>query len=162
MQTDHHTGIWIDGSKAIIVSLDHESTAITELQSEIESRTKHRHEGDPGSFAGSIPGANGSVAGPRKLDNRKKFSERRLNQRRHFITEVVKKIESTSGDIYILGSGQTRHHLKKVIDENHATAERVKGMEACPKLTVNQLVQRVKQFFLLPDRILSGLNTQVK
>ena len=43
-------GIWIDSTKAIIVTLDAGKEYITEIQSELENRVYHDKEGDKGSF----------------------------------------------------------------------------------------------------------------
>jgi hypothetical protein len=39
------TGIWIDSTKAIIVSLEDGKEAVTEIQSELENRVYHDKEG---------------------------------------------------------------------------------------------------------------------
>ena len=43
-------GIWIDSTKAIIITLDGGKEHITEIQSELENRVYHDKEGDKGSF----------------------------------------------------------------------------------------------------------------
>jgi hypothetical protein len=43
------TGIWIDSSKAIIVTLEKDKEEITEIQSDLENRVYHDKEGDKGS-----------------------------------------------------------------------------------------------------------------
>jgi hypothetical protein len=48
------TGIWIDSTKAIIVSLEDGKEAVTEIQSELENRVYHDKEGDKVSLLDSI------------------------------------------------------------------------------------------------------------
>ena len=45
-------GIWIDSTKAIIVTLDGKNESIKEIQSDLENRVYHDKEGDKGSFFG--------------------------------------------------------------------------------------------------------------
>jgi hypothetical protein len=50
IKDEKQTGIWIDSTKAIIVSLEDGKEAVTEIQSELENRVYHDKEGDKGSF----------------------------------------------------------------------------------------------------------------
>jgi predicted methyltransferase len=45
------TGIWIDSTKAIIVTLQDGKEAVSEIQSDLENRVYHDQEGDKGSFS---------------------------------------------------------------------------------------------------------------
>lgn len=74
------TGIWIDSSKAIIVTLSEGKENITEIKSDIENRIYHEKEGDQGSFMGS-----------RHLNNEKKFEERKRRQVDSFLKNVISR-----------------------------------------------------------------------
>ena len=63
------TGIWIDGSKAIIVTLADGKESTIEIESEIENRVHHDGEGDKGSFMGS-----------RHINNEKKLRKEKHNK----------------------------------------------------------------------------------
>lgn len=46
------TGIWIDSSKAIIISLEGNKESITEIDSDIENRSHHHGDGKKGHLMG--------------------------------------------------------------------------------------------------------------
>ncbi len=54
---NRQTGIWIDSSKAIIISLDGDKENITEIDSDIENRSHHHDEGNKGTFSGNRHGS---------------------------------------------------------------------------------------------------------
>ena len=60
------TGIWIDTSKAIIVSLHDGKDHMKEIESDIENSVYHEKEGNKGTFSGS-----------HHSDSETKFTERR-------------------------------------------------------------------------------------
>ena len=71
------TGIWIDSTKAIIVTLDGGKEHITEIQSDLENRVYHDKEGDKGSFFGN-----------QHMDSQKTFDERRKHQTNAYLKDM--------------------------------------------------------------------------
>ena len=129
------TGIWIDGSKAIIISLVEDIETVLELPANIENRVHHRHEGDHGTFMGN-----------HHINNEQKFEERKKHQTEFFLNKVMNEIGS-SDEIYIMGPSEMKSHLKTKIEEDKHMHSKLKGVEAADHLTLNQCVARVKNFF---------------
>ncbi len=141
MQSNSQKGIWIDRSKAIIISLEKGSEKVKEIESGIENRIYHEHEGDKGSFMGA-----------RHSSNEKKFDERKQNQMSSFLNNVVSELREGE-DVYILGPAQTKTRLRTLLNEQSHPAVRIMKVETSPKLTPNQLLQKVKQFYnAAPDK----------
>ncbi len=52
MKAKRQTGIWIDASKAILITLENGKEKIKELHSNVETPENHETEGDKGHFVG--------------------------------------------------------------------------------------------------------------
>lgn len=140
------TGIWIDGSKALIVNLKGGETEVVEIPSGIESRTRHIHEGQPAPFGGTRYGDKGAFSGMLRLDNRKKFAERRQQQINRYMDTVMERLKD-SEEIAILGPAQMKKKLHARILETPHFNPWIAGMDATGKLSRNQLVKRVREIF---------------
>ena len=132
------TGIWIDSSKAIIVSLDGKKESITEIDSDIENKSHHNREGNKGTFAGNHHSANET-----QLNNRKK------EQTNYFMDSVIDYVKK-SDELYVFGPAGAKTELKRRIqDEKIITPDKLKGVTTADKMTINQIVAKVRDFYNL-------------
>jgi hypothetical protein len=129
------TGIWIDGSKAIIVTLSEGDEHIKEIKSDIENRIHHKSEGDKGTFMGN-----------RHINNEKKFDERKKHQIDRFVSDVVDEIKQDD-ELYVFGPGELKLSLKKRIEKEGHLASRLHPIEPADSMTMNQVVEQVKAFY---------------
>ena len=132
-------GIWIDSTKAIIVTLDAGKEYITEIQSELENRVYHDKEGDKGSFFGN-----------QHIDSQKTFDERRKHQTNAYLKDVISKVHEAD-ELYIFGPAETKTKLeKKIQEEKSSMAGKLKSVESAENnMTTNQIVAKVKKFYNL-------------
>lgn len=130
-------GIWIDSTKAIIVTLDAGKEYITEIQSELENRVYHDKEGDKGSFFGN-----------QHIDSQKTFDERKKHQINAYIKNVISNVNEVD-ELYIFGPAETKTKLEKKIQEEKSTmAGKLKSVETADNnMTSNQIVAKVKKFY---------------
>ena len=132
------TGIWIDTSRAIIVSLHDGKDHMKEIESDIENSVYHEKEGDKGTFSGS---------NHHHGDNETKFEERKKNQMNQFLKDVIQQVKSAD-ELFIFGPAETKTKLKqKILDKYPAEAVKLKSVETADHLTSNQIVAKVKQFY---------------
>jgi hypothetical protein len=130
------TGIWIDGAKAIIVSLEGKKESITEIYSDIENKTHHHREGNKGTYSGEHHSTNET-----QFDNRIK---EQTNDYMDLIIDYVKK----SDELYIFGPSGAKTVLKNRIQEGNKIAiDKLKGVETEEEMTVNQIAAKVKEFY---------------
>lgn len=129
------TGIWIDGSKAIVISLKEGKETVHEIESEIENSVHHLHEGDKGSFMGS-----------RHINNEKKIDERKKHQVDHFLDKVIDHVKGAD-ELFVMGPADLKLKLKTRIEGNHLIANKLKGVETSAQITLNQCVEKVKNFY---------------
>ena len=129
------TGIWIDGTKAVLVTLNNGNESIREVDSDVEHRSAPDEEGDKGTFMGSS-----------HLSQERKFDERKKQQLDWFIQEVIDMVKHDD-ELYVFGPAETKIRLKQRIDEEHGMAKKLKACETSDSMTQNQMVAKVKEFF---------------
>jgi stalled ribosome rescue protein Dom34 len=132
------TGIWIDSSKAIIICIDGKRESITEIDSDIENKSHLHREGNKGTFSGNHHGT-----------SKTQFENRIDEQTKHYMDAVVDYVKK-SDELYIFGPSGAKNQLKKRILEDHLIApEKLKAVATSSKMTANQIVANVKEFYNL-------------
>jgi hypothetical protein len=131
------TGIWIDTSKAIIVALDGaKEEKITEIDSDVENSVHHNKEGNKGTFSGGHHG-----------NSEKKFDERKKQELDFFLKSVLSYVKH-SDELYVFGPAETKIRLEqKIHDENLIEPGKLKAVETADKMTLNEVVAKVKKFY---------------
>ena len=130
-------GIWIDGEKAVIVTINGGNTTVETVESNIENSSNHKKESDKGSFNGS-----------QHMDNESKFEERKKHQLNDFLKEVMNHVQEEDS-VYIFGPAETKTHLKTRIEKENEKSRHKKAIfiEAAERMTENQLVAKVVHFY---------------
>jgi hypothetical protein len=132
------TGMWIDGSKAVIISLVDGKEQVERVEAEIENRVHHYGEGNPGVRMGD-----------RHLVPEKRFNERERHQLDNYLDAVLEKVK-TADELYVFGPAETRVALQRKLDTDKSykdLAPRLRAVEPADNMTKNQIVARVKEFF---------------
>ena len=129
------TGIWIDSSKAIIVTLSGGKQNIREIESDIETRIYHDAEGGKGSFMGE-----------QHINHEKTFEERKKHQIDSFLKNVVEQIKQDD-ELYVFGPAEIKLKLKIVIENTNHLSSKLKSIETSDSMTLNQVVAKVKDFY---------------
>lgn len=127
------TGIWIDGTQAIIVTLKDGGTEVKRVESEIETRPTEA--GNQGSFMGN-----------QHISNENKLKERKDHQVESYLKKVMDALKTTD-ELVILGPAGMKTQLKKRIELNANLAPKLKAVYAADNMTENQLVDKVKKLF---------------
>lgn len=130
------TGIWIDGSQAIIITLLNGNEQVNIIESQLENRIYHDKEGDKGSFMGA-----------HHISHEKKFEERRKHQLKSYLEEITSFV-ADSNELYVFGPAETKIELEKSISDNKTLAKTLKKVESADHMTQNQIVAKVKDFYL--------------
>jgi hypothetical protein len=130
------TGIWIDSTKAIIVTLNNGKEFVCEIQSDMENKVYHDKEGDKGSFHGN-----------QHINSDKTFEERKKHQMNNFLKDVLSSVNG-SDELYLFGPAETKTKLQQKINEDKsAKAGKLVTVETSDNMTSNQIVAKVKQFY---------------
>ncbi len=131
-------GIWIDSSKAVIMTFAEGRELIIELKSAIENKIYHHHEGNQGDFMGT-----------RHINNEKKFDERKRQQIDHFLKTVLEEIKGAD-EFYVFGPAEMKTKLKKKFEDGEASLRhRLKSVETADAMTTSQMVAKTKKYYNL-------------
>jgi hypothetical protein len=130
------TGIWIDSSKAIIISLLGDMACTDEIESRIENRVYHEKESDKGSFMGN-----------RHINHDKKFEQRIKIETDRFLNAVLENVINASA-LYVFGPSEMKEKLKNKIEKNITLSNKLIGFESADSMTNNQIIEKVKEFFI--------------
>jgi hypothetical protein len=132
-------GIWIDHKEAILVSIGGGQTRVERIESHAESHFRP---------SGGWKAAGTSVA--QSVSKEQKADERRKHQFHNFYQMVIKKT-GKADNIFIFGPGEAKLELAKEIEKIKDQHDRVAAVEASDRLTENQIVAKVKSFFLASE-----------
>ena len=130
------TGIWIDGSKAIIVKLNNSTESVVELKSNIETAVHHENDRDKAVFMGK-----------KHITQEKKFEERKKHQTTEFLKNVL-ETSKNSGELFVFGPSNLKTQLKDLILKDKLLAVKLKAVETAHSMTLEQIIARVKTFFM--------------
>ena len=134
---EKQVGIWIDTKKAIIVALEgQKEEKITEIDSEVENRIYHNKESNKGTFSGS-----------QQSDSETKFDNRKKEQMVYYLEAVMNHIKKADY-LYVFGPAETKLKLEqKIRDEKSLGKIKLKAIETADKMTLNEIVAQVKDFY---------------
>ena len=122
-----NVGLWIDHTKAVIFSLADEGAEIKRISSELERDVRY--------------------SGGEQKESAEKHKDKRLTgYLKNYYDEVLSYI-CNAESILIFGPGEAKSELKKRL-ENEKLHKNIVGMETTDKMTDNQIVAKVRQYFL--------------
>ena len=130
---ENQVGVWLDGSKAVVVKPS--TGSITEITANIDNAVHHSKEGQ----------RTAPVRG-QLVTNEKKFDERKHNQTRDYLKDVISEIKSADA-IYVFGPAQMKTNLKNELEKDKHLKDKLVGVESADSMTNNQIVAQVKKFF---------------
>jgi hypothetical protein len=128
-------GIWIDQSKASLVSVIEKDASMRTIPSQISMKIREDGEGkDFGRF------------GHQYLDQQKKVENKRMQQKHDFIKNVLEELKDAQ-EFVVLGPAEMKTELRKTIEKDKNLLSKLKSVENAEKMTDNQLVAWVKDYF---------------
>lgn len=135
---ENQIGVWLDGTKAVVVKPSNGS--ITEITAHIDNAVHHVKEGQ----------RTAPVRG-QMVNNEKKFDERKHNQTRDYLKDVISEIKSADA-IYVFGPSQMKTNLKTELEKDKKLKDKLVAVESADNMTNNQIVAHVKKFFAAPKK----------
>jgi stalled ribosome rescue protein Dom34 len=129
-------GIWIDQSKAIIVTLNGNEEHVKEVASSINDKYEDDFDGDKGSFKGQ-----------QHISNERKNEAKYDAKFKTYLKQVAAEIKQADL-LYIFGPANTKNELSNLLtnDINQYKFE-MNTVETADSMTLNQVVANVKSFF---------------
>lgn len=130
------TGVWIDSSEAIIITLFDGNENITEIKSGIENKIYHDDEGSESSFS-----RNKTVNSDHRLNDPRK------NELDSFLNNVLSQVQE-SDELFIFGPAETKTKLLDILYLQGVTAiHKLRSVQTATKMSPNQILANVKNFY---------------
>lgn len=123
---NHNVGIWIDHTRAIIVSVAGGRVTSETLESDVEPHPRYSGQQDGG--------------------GEKKYEERHGQHLDRYYDEVIRRLGQPDG-LLILGPGEAKLELEERLSRSKAPSKRTIDIETADKLTDPQIVAKVKEHF---------------
>lgn len=128
-------GVWLDSSKAVIVTLKGEESDVQVIDSGIESR--ERIEGE-----GKIFGRFGNQF----LDNRKSRDNKLRELEVRFVSGVFEAVREAD-QLLIMGPAHLKNELEKAVVNATGQKPNIRAVESADSMTDNQIAAHVREFF---------------
>ena len=122
------TGVWIDASEAIIVTLFDGGENVTEIKSGIENIIYQDDKIN-------------------KVTHRHQFEQQNNNQFDHFISDVMSQVKE-SDELFIFGPSETKTKLqRKIYDEHFIDYRKLIDVQTTTKMTPTEILASVREFY---------------
>jgi stalled ribosome rescue protein Dom34 len=129
-------GIWIDYSQTIIGEVKKNEVALSVISSEIDHQLRIEGEGTDKTRFGAQNHSN----------NEHRNENRHQEQVKKYIKTVYDEIKNANA-IYIIGPAEAKKELVKYYTETNKNDNNIVGVEACDKITENQLKAKFQEFY---------------
>ncbi|MEW5940119.1 MAG: hypothetical protein AB1750_10680 [Chloroflexota bacterium] len=126
-------GLWIDHKQAYLIWSG--KTKVDVIPSNLEPRARHP--------------AGGTRIGGRynqRVDSELRYNDRYNQRLQKFYSNVIAVMQNADS-IFIMGPGEAKRELEKAIERRKSLRQRLVKVETADKMTVNQMIAYVKEFF---------------
>ena len=130
---NQNIGLWIDHKQAFLIWHDRKKVEV--IPSNLEPRTH---------FSG------GTRVGGRynqSVDSELRYNDRYNNQLSKYYEQVIATIQNADS-IFIMGPGEAKLELERAIRKHKALITKLLKIETADKMTKNQMIAYVRDFFL--------------
>jgi hypothetical protein len=131
---EKYAGVWVDHKKAFIVTISGGNVSVKKLDSDVEPHFR---------LSGGYRTANPSGA---STVSERKPEERHKHQLKYYYQKIIQNIKEAK-EIMIFGPGEAKGELGKAVKEEKELAGRIRDIEPADKMTENQIIARVREFF---------------
>jgi stalled ribosome rescue protein Dom34 len=128
-------GIWIDQSKAALVVVEEDQTKMKTIVSPIALKPRNVDE-----FGREIQ------FGHQHPDDDRHRQNKRMQQKQKFVKIIAEEI-GQADEVVVLGPAEMKIELQKFIEGDKELSARLKSVENADKMTDNQLIAWVKEYF---------------
>jgi hypothetical protein len=132
---ERQIGIWLDRTKALVVTLHGDEEHFNKIPSGVETRER-------------IPGESnqGGRFGEQFIDTEHKKEARIQRQLDAFYKSIHEAVRNAEA-IYVFGPADTKIGLAKALKADKQLADRIRAVEQADSMTDNQVRARVREFF---------------
>lgn len=134
---NQNIGLWIDHKQAFLIWQDRKKVEV--IPSNLEPRTH------------SSGGARIGGRYNQRVDSELRFNDRYNQHLSKYYEKVIATIHNANS-IFIMGPGEAKLELKKEIQRHKDLIEKLIRVETADKMTQNQMIARVREFFSINSK----------
>lgn len=132
-----NTGIWLDHMDAVLVHIEGENISVEHVESGAESHFKP---------SGGWKAGGTSVA--QSVVREKSAEESRMHQYHAFYRQIMEQLVDSDA-IAVFGPGEAKGEFAKEIAAVNGLREKIRTVEPCDRMTENQFIAKVREYFAL-------------
>ncbi len=132
------TGMWIDGSKAVLVTIAGEESDLRTIRSGVETHERIKGEGNQ---AGRF--------GKQYVEDERSKEHRIHDQEHKFIEHLIDEVR-TSDQLMVFGPAQMKTRFEKLFAADSRPKPNLRAVKAADSMTDNQIAAYVREFFGKP------------
>ena len=128
-------GVWLDGSKAVLVTIQGDGTKLNTIKSGID--THERIEGETnqsGRFGNQF------------VEDRKAKEKRIREMETKFLHRIMKAV-SPADQLLVFGPAMMKTRFEKKFNGEHGPKPNLRAVQAADSMTDNQIAAHVREFF---------------
>lgn len=134
------TGIWLDKSEAYFISFENGKLSQKTIESDIE-------------FNRIGGGARSKTPyGPMDKTSESKLLEKHLQQEKRYFEKLLEEVKN-SHEVYLFGPAQTKERFQDFLNDAYNFKGVVRKTDATGKMTENQRIAKVKEFFRIVETV---------
>ena len=130
-------GIWVDTKQAHLVFKKGESVERSTVESDVENKVHHWDDANTGTFKSSTH---------HHQNDEKKYGERKKHQLSAYVESITDQLTGVD-EIFVFGPAETKNLLKDKILAEPLLKDKLMAVETADKMTENQLIEKVRDFF---------------
>jgi len=128
-------GVWLDGSKAVLVTVKGQESKVTTIPSGVVTRERIEGEGnETGRFGNQF------VEGDKSKEHRVEAMENK------YLNKVFKRV-SDADQLVVFGPAEMKNKFEKLYESEHGPKPNLRGVEPADLMTENQIAAYVREFY---------------
>lgn len=128
-------GVWLDGSKAVLVTLQGEKEKLLKIESGIE--THERIDGE----------TNQSGRFGNQFVENEHAKEKRIREMETRFLEKVMKAVSSADQLLVFGPAMMKTRFEKMFKQESGPKPNLRAVEPADSMTDNQIAAKVREFY---------------
>jgi len=128
-------GVWLDGSKAVLVTIEGERSDLRTIDSGIETQARIEGEGNQAGRFGN------------QFVEDERAKEHRIHEMENKFLEKVLTAVSSGDQLLVFGPAQMKNRFEKLFTAKTGQKPNLRAVEAADSMTDNQIAAHVREFY---------------
>lgn len=128
-------GIWLDSSKAVVVTIEGQKTDVKTMGSGVETQERIEGEGNQASRFGN------------QFVEDERAKEKRIEEAEARFLEKLLKVAASADQLLVFGPAHMKVRFEKMFNDLTGRKPNLRAVEAADSMSDNQIAARVREFY---------------